>query len=63
VTSDWSHTESWSGEAADVADVRRFVAAHLSEDRLVILMADACLVASELVTNAIVHAVSPPVGE
>jgi anti-sigma regulatory factor (Ser/Thr protein kinase) len=55
MTSDWSHTESWTGEAADVADARRFVAAHLSGDRLVSLMADACLVAGELVTNAVVH--------
>ena len=52
-------TQSWSGEHADVADARRFVAHHLAANGQASLVPDACLVASELATNAIVHTHGP----
>lgn len=51
--------QAWSGEPADIADARRFVASHLSANGLVSLVPDACLVASELATNAVVHTRGP----
>jgi hypothetical protein len=59
VTTVPSRTRAWSGEHADVADARRFVASHLLADGLVSAVPDACLVASELATNAIVHTHGP----
>ena len=42
-----------------MADARHFVASHLSANGLVSVVPDACLVASELATNAIVHTHGP----
>ena len=59
VTTGSSRSQSWSGEDADVADARRFVASCLAANGLVSTVADACLVAGELATNAIVHTHGP----
>jgi anti-sigma regulatory factor (Ser/Thr protein kinase) len=52
-----SRTRSFPPEAAAVAEVRSFVAASVKGSRS--LVDDACLVVSELATNAVLHARTP----
>ena len=59
MTTGSSRSQSWSGEDADVADARRFVASHLAANGLVSAVPDACLVAGELASNAVVHTHGP----
>jgi anti-sigma regulatory factor (Ser/Thr protein kinase) len=47
------------GEAVSVLKARRFVCVHLAEHRLLYLVEDIRLVASELASNAMVHARTP----
>ncbi len=53
---DWSHTQSWSGNPPAVADARRFVRACLALHHREDAADDVVLVVSELATNAVVHA-------
>jgi anti-sigma regulatory factor (Ser/Thr protein kinase) len=52
----WHHHHEWPGEPRHVHDARQFVASNLVCHGLDALVHDAVLVASELATNAIVHA-------
>ena len=52
----WQHHHEWSGEPRHVHDVRRFVATSLARHGLDAMVQDAVLVASELATNAVLHA-------
>jgi anti-sigma regulatory factor (Ser/Thr protein kinase) len=52
----WSHQTVLEAEAGSAARARAFVVHHLVEHRLLYLVDDVRLVASELATNAIVHA-------
>lgn len=55
----WSYELYLTAEPASAARAREFVCVHLLEHGLRHLVDDVCLVASELVTNAILHAQSP----
>jgi anti-sigma regulatory factor (Ser/Thr protein kinase) len=55
----WRHDQTWSGEPPDVHDARQFVAGHLERHGLEVLVDDAVLVVSELVTNVVLHARTP----
>lgn len=52
----WQHDHEWPGEPRHVQDVRRFVASSLARHGLDAMVPDAVLVASELATNAVLHA-------
>jgi anti-sigma regulatory factor (Ser/Thr protein kinase) len=56
MTTNWSHTGAWSADTAHVADARRFVSTHLVAHGLGAVAPDACVVVSELATNAVLHA-------
>jgi anti-sigma regulatory factor (Ser/Thr protein kinase) len=55
----WSHQTQLPAEPGSVSRARAFVAAHLVDHGMADLVDDVALVASELATNAIVHAGSP----
>jgi anti-sigma regulatory factor (Ser/Thr protein kinase) len=52
----WSHEVVLPADAASATKARAFVLQHLVEHRLLYLVEDIRLVASELATNAVVHA-------
>jgi anti-sigma regulatory factor (Ser/Thr protein kinase) len=52
----WSHETVLAADAGSAARARTFVVDHLVEHRLLYLVDDVRLVASELATNAVVHA-------
>jgi anti-sigma regulatory factor (Ser/Thr protein kinase) len=52
----WSHETVLAADAGSAAEARAFVVEHLVEHRLLYLVDDVRLVASELATNAVVHA-------
>ena len=52
----WSHEATFEATPISASRVRTFVSGHLVEHRLLYLMDPARLVASELATNAMVHA-------
>jgi anti-sigma regulatory factor (Ser/Thr protein kinase) len=52
----WSHETVFAADAGSPAKARAFVVEHLVEHRLLYLVDDVRLVASELATNAVVHA-------
>jgi anti-sigma regulatory factor (Ser/Thr protein kinase) len=52
----WSHQTVLAADAGSAARARAFVVHHLVEHRLLYLVDDVRLVASELATNALVHA-------
>jgi anti-sigma regulatory factor (Ser/Thr protein kinase) len=52
----WSHHRDWLGMPDDVSQARQFVADHLRDHGLSVIVDDAQLVISELATNAVVHA-------
>lgn len=56
MTTGWSQTRTWDADATNVAAARHFVALELSVHGLDDAVPDACLVVSELVTNAVRHA-------
>ena len=56
---DWSHEAVLVAEPVSAARARDFVCLHLVEHNLLYLVEDVRLVASELATNAVVHARSP----
>jgi hypothetical protein len=55
----WSHETLLPGEALSVLRARRFVCSHLVDHRLLYLVEDVRLVASELAANAVRHARTP----
>lgn len=55
----WLHTRTFPAEAGSVSGARRFISRHLAEHELSYLEADVRLVASELATNAMLHARTP----
>ena len=55
----WSYASVFAADAASVADAREFVRGQLIRHGLEFLVDDACLVVSELATNATVHARTP----
>jgi anti-sigma regulatory factor (Ser/Thr protein kinase) len=55
-TSRWSYETTLAAEPASASRARAFVARHLSEHRLPHLIDPVRLIASELATNALVHA-------
>jgi anti-sigma regulatory factor (Ser/Thr protein kinase) len=52
----WSHETVLAADARSATKARAFVVEHLVEHRLLYLVDDVRLVASELATNAVVHA-------
>lgn len=57
--SDWSHEAVLVAEPVSASRARDFVCLHLVEHHLLYLVEDIRLVASELATNAMVHARTP----
>lgn len=55
----WSHTVTFAPDPGSVARARDFVCAHLLVHGLSALVDDVRLVASELTTNAVMHARTP----
>lgn len=55
----WAHRAQFPGESASAASAREFVHVHLIEHGFSGLVEDVCLVASELATNAVLHAQTP----
>ena len=55
----WLHTRTFPAEAGSVSGARRFISRHLAEHELSYLDEDVRLVASELATNAMLHARTP----
>lgn len=55
----WSHETTLAAEAASASRARDFVCLHLCEHRLLYLVEDVRLVASELATNAVTSDSSP----
>lgn len=53
---DWSHTTTFEATPLSAAQARAFVTRHLVDHRLLYLVNPVRLVASELATNALVHA-------
>jgi len=56
MTQHWSHASVFAAEASSVSSARTFVTTHLLTHDLGHLLDDVQLVASELATNAMVHA-------
>ena len=52
----WSHETVLAAEPGSAAKARAFVLQHLAEHRLLYLVDDVRMVASELATNAVLHA-------
>jgi anti-sigma regulatory factor (Ser/Thr protein kinase) len=52
----WSHEANFDATATSAAQARAFVSDHLVDHRLLYLVESVRLVASELATNALVHA-------
>ena len=57
--SDWSHEAAFESTPLSAGHARRFVVGHLVEHRLSHLVDAVRIVASELATNALVHAQTP----
>ena len=55
-TTQWSQSKAWTADIAHIAEARRFVQQHLIAQGRSDAVADACLLVSELATNAIIHA-------
>lgn len=55
----WRHTRTFPAEAGSVSGARSFISRHLAEHELSYLDEDVRLVASELATNAMLHARTP----
>ena len=55
-TTHWSTSQAWSADTNHIAEARRFVEQHLVAQGRSESVPDACLLVSELVTNAIIHA-------
>ena len=58
-TPTWSHETTLAGDLRSAAEAREFVRGHLDGHQLSGLVDDVRLVASELATNAVVHAQTP----
>jgi anti-sigma regulatory factor (Ser/Thr protein kinase) len=56
---DWSHETVLAAEHVSASEARDFVCGHLVEHDLLYLVEDIRLVASELATNAMLHARTP----
>lgn len=59
VTGPWVDKRAWPGKPADVGLARHFVSVSLGAHDLQGLEKSVCLVASELCTNAVLHAQTP----
>jgi anti-sigma regulatory factor (Ser/Thr protein kinase) len=55
----WSHETQLTPVTLSASEARDFVCLHLAEHQLLYLVEDVRLVASELVTNAVMHARTP----